>query len=121
MATRAVSPTDSLALRGGRDHAGPMLFACALSMDLHIPASGSLKAKRTVVKHVVETAKARYGVAAAEVGHQEQWQRSQLGFAAVAGTAGHVEEVLDAVERFVWSHPEIEVLDGHRTWLETDE
>ncbi len=101
------------------DHAGPMLFACALSMDLRIPASGSLKAKRTVVKHVVETAKSRFGVAAAEVDHQDQWQRSGLGFAAVAGTPGHVEEVLDAVERFVWSHPEIEVLDGRRSWLET--
>ena len=30
-------------------------------------------------------------------------------FAAVAKDAGHVEEVLDSVERFVWSHPEIEV------------
>jgi hypothetical protein len=98
-----------------------MLFACTLSMDLRIPASGSLKAKRTVVKHVVETAKARFGVAAAEVGHQDQWQRAELGFAAVAGTAGHVEDVLDSVERFVWSHPEIEVLDGHRSWLETAE
>jgi len=98
-----------------------MLFACALSMDLRIPASGSLKAKRTVVKHVVETAKSRYGVAAAEVDHLDQWQRSELGFAAVAGTAGHVEEVLDAVERFVWSHPEIEVLDGRRSWLDTAE
>jgi hypothetical protein len=98
-----------------------MLFACVLSMDLHIPASGSLKAKRTVVKHVVETAKSRYGVAAAEVGHQQQWQRSELGFAAVAGAPGHVDEVLDSVERFVWSNPELEVLDGHRTWLETAE
>jgi uncharacterized protein YlxP (DUF503 family) len=96
-----------------------MLFACAMSMDIRIPVSGSLKAKRAVVKHVVETAKSRYGVAAAEVGYQQQWQRSELGFAAVAGTAGHVEEVLDSVERFVWSQPEVEVLDGHRSWIDT--
>jgi hypothetical protein len=96
-----------------------MLHVCALSMDLRIPASGSLKAKRTVVKHVVETAKSRFAVAAAEVGHLDQWQRSEVGFAAVAGTPGHVEEVLDAVERFVWSHPQIEVLADHRSWLDT--
>jgi len=90
-------------------------------MELRIPASGSLKAKRTVVKHLVETAKSRFGVAAAEVGHLDQWQRSELGFAAVAGAPGHVEEVLGAVERFVWSHPEVEVLSGHRTWLDTGE
>jgi uncharacterized protein YlxP (DUF503 family) len=96
-----------------------MLYACTLSMELRIPASGSLKAKRTVVKHVVETAKSRYGVAAAEVGYPDRWQRSELGFAAVAGAPGHVEEVLDSVERFVWSQPQLEVLSDQRTWLET--
>ena len=50
-------------------------------------------------------------MAAAEVGHQDKWQRADLGVAAVAATAGHVEEVLDeSVERFVWSFPEIEVI-----------
>jgi uncharacterized protein len=98
-----------------------MMHACALTLDLHIPESGSLKAKRTVVKHVVESCKVRFGVAAAEVGYQDQWQRSELGFAAVAGSPGHVEEVLDAVERFVWSNPELDVVAGRRRWLETDE
>ena len=95
-----------------------MVFACVLTMDLRIPASGSLKSKRTVVKHVVETAKARYGVAAAEVGHQDQWQRSELGFAAVAGHPGHVADVLDSVERFVWSQPQLDVVAECRRWVE---
>jgi uncharacterized protein len=97
-----------------------MLHACALTMDLHIPECGSLKAKRTVVKHVVETSKARFGVAAAEVGYLDRWQRTELGFAAVAGSQSHVEALLDTVERFVWSHPEVEVLAGSRCWLESD-
>ncbi len=96
------------------------MHACALTMDLHIPASGSLKAKRSVVKHVVETCKARYGVAAAEVGSHQQWQRAELGFAAVAGSQGHVEELLDAVERFVWSQTDVEVVGSSRWWLETE-
>ena len=87
-------------------------------MELRIPVSGSLKAKRAVVKHVVETAKSRFGVAAAEVGYLEKWQHSELGFAAVAGSPGHVEEILDTVERFVWSHPEVEVVADHRSWVE---
>ncbi len=97
-----------------------MLHACALTMDLHVPESGSLKAKRAVVKHVVETCKSRFGVAAAEVGYHDRWQRTELGFAAVAGSQSHVEEVLDTVERFVWSHPEVEVLAGDRFWLESE-
>jgi len=45
------------------------------------------------------------------VGYQEKWQRAELGFAAVAGTSGHVSQVLQSVERFVWSFPEVEVLE----------
>jgi uncharacterized protein len=95
-----------------------MMHVCALSLEIHIPDSGSLKAKRVVVKHLVEACRSRFGVAAAEVGYQERWQRSELGFAAVAESPGHVDQLLDAVERYVWSHPEIEVLSGSRSWLE---
>jgi uncharacterized protein len=97
-----------------------MTYACALTMDLRIPGSNSLKAKRSVVKHVVESCRTRFAVAASEVGTHELRQRSELGFAAVAGSPGHVEEVLDAVERYVWSHPEVEVLSARRSWIESE-
>jgi hypothetical protein len=93
----------------------------ALTIEIHLPDSGSLKEKRSVVKHLLETSKKRYGVASSEVGYQELWQRSVLGFAAVSGDAGQVESVLDTVERFVWSHPEIQVLGVTRHWLDTDD
>jgi len=96
-----------------------VLHACSLTVDLRIPASRSLKAKRGVVKHLVEVSRSRFGVAAAEVGHQDQWQRAELGFAAVSGTPGQVTTVLDAVERFIWSDPEVEIVSTERTWLET--
>ncbi len=64
-----------------------------------------------MVKPILEGAKRRFQVSAAEVAHQEKWQRAALGFALVGADAGHMEEVLAAVERFVWSFPEAEVLD----------
>jgi len=97
------------------------VYVCALGIELRIDAATSLKAKRTVVRHLVDTARQRYGVAAAEVGHQDLWQRSELGFAAVGSSARHVEDVLDNVERFVWSHPEVTVLSAGRHWVETAE
>lgn len=96
-----------------------MVHACALTVDLRIPASHSLKAKRAVVKRLVEGSRSRFAVASAETGHQDQWQRSQLGFAAVSGAPGQVTDVLDSVERFIWSDPEVEVVWMERTWLET--
>ena len=98
-----------------------MLHACALTVDVRIPASHSLKEKRAVVRHLVDGARRRFGVASAEVGHQDQWQRSELAFAAVAGAHGHVADVLESVERFVWMAPDVEVVSTSWTWLEPDD
>lgn len=64
-----------------------------------------------MVKPILEGVRRRFQVSAAEVAHQDKWQRAALGFALVGADAGHLEEVLAAVERFVWSFPETEVLD----------
>ncbi|MCU1492706.1 MAG: hypothetical protein JWO62_470 [Acidimicrobiaceae bacterium] len=96
------------------------MHACVLSIEIHIPESGSLKAKRMVIRHLLDGARSRFHVAAAEVEFQDQWQHTRLGFAAVSGQPTQVTEVLDKVERFVWSHPEIAVLSSERQWLETD-
>ena len=94
------------------------LYACALSVDLHLADSGSLKDKRAVVRHLLDTARRRFGVAAAEVDHQDRRQRALLGFAAVGSSHQHVEAVLDRVDRFVWSHPEVTVLSTARSWTD---
>lgn len=90
----------------------------ALRLELRLPATQSLKEKRAVVRPILEGARHRYRVAAAEVAHQDQWQRAGVAVAAVAASPGHVTDVLDKVERFVWSFPEIEVLAAERSWLE---
>jgi uncharacterized protein len=94
------------------------LFVLAYEVDLHIPDAGSLKAKRAVVKSIVEGARHRFGVASAEVGEQDVWQRARLGFAVVSGTERHARDVVDELDRFVWSRPDIEVLSTERRWLE---
>lgn len=83
-----------------------------------MPGSQSLKEKRGVIRPIVEGARHRFSVAAAETGFQDKWQRAEIGVAAVASSTSHVEEVLDAVERWIWSHPEVEVVDVERRWLE---
>ena len=94
------------------------MFVLALEVDIHVGASHSLKDKRQVVKHLVETARSRYGVAAAEVDGQELWQRATVGFATVSSSATHAERVIDEVDRFVWSHPELQVLSSQRRWMD---
>lgn len=94
------------------------MHAAAVHFDLHLPQAHSLKDKRAILRPILEGCRRRYQVAAAEVDHQDAWQRAGLGVSAVSGTAGHVADVLDQVERFVWSFPEVEVLGADRRWLE---
>jgi len=106
--------------RGSVGRTVSTMHVAALEMELHIGASESLKAKRAVVRHLVETARRRFGVSASEVAHHDLWQRTTLGFCTVAPDAGHVEEILDRVERFVWSHPEVTVVSSVRHWLDLE-
>ncbi len=96
------------------------MHVLALSVELHLSDCRSLKAKRSVLKPVVEGARRRYGVAVAETDHQNTWQRATIGVAAVSGTASHAQEVIDEVERFIWSFPDLHVLSATRTWMELD-
>jgi uncharacterized protein len=93
------------------------MFVLALQVELHIGDSHSLKDKRGVIRSVVDGSRRRFQVAAAEVGHHDVWQRASLGFAAVSSSHQHTTEVIDEVSRFVWSFPEIQVLNEERMWL----
>ncbi len=96
------------------------MHVAALEIELHLPLSGSLKEKRSVIRHILDTARGRFSVSASEVDYQDLRQRAVLGFAFVAPTAGRVEEVLDRVERFVWSDPRVSVVSSVRHWLDLD-
>lgn len=89
-----------------------------LEVELHLPLAQSLKAKRAVLRPLIEGLRHRFSVAVAEVEHQDRWQRAEVAVAAVAGSPSHVSDVLDACERFVWSHPDIEVIACNRRWLD---
>lgn len=93
------------------------MHVAAVRFDLRLPGCRSLKEKRAVIRPVLDGARNRYRVATAEVDHHDRWQRAVIGVAVVAESATHAGDVLDQVERFVWSFPEIEVVAADRTWL----
>src|SRR3546814_18004453 len=91
------------------------MFVLALAVDIHVPTSQSLKAKRQVVRSVLQAAQHRFGVSVAEVGGQDTWQRAEPGFAVVASSAGPAEAVTAEVARLVWSRPDLDGLSCART------
>jgi uncharacterized protein len=97
------------------------MHAAALRIDLYLRECRSLKAKRSVVRPIVEGLRKRYRVSVSEIDQQDTWQRAVVGVAAVAPSHSHLTDVLHEVERFVWSFPEVEVLRIDRRWIEEEE
>ncbi len=87
------------------------MFIGVSRLDLRIPASGSLKSKRHVVKALTGGLRAKFNVAVAEVEHQELWQRAALGVTCISESAFHAKKMLREVERFVERDGRVEMLD----------
>ena len=97
------------------------VHVAVVRVELHIPASRSLKAKRAAVKPIVEGLRQRFHLSVAEVGYQDKWQRCLIGFAVVSESHGHAAEVVDAAERWIWSRPDIEVSSFGARWSTYEE
>ncbi len=96
------------------------LYVLALAVDVRIPEAQSLKDKRSVIRTILDGSRRRFGASTAETGLLDLHQRSELGFVVVAGSVGQATELIDSVERFVWSFPEIEVVASERHWMEVE-
>jgi hypothetical protein len=79
------------------------MFVGVLRLTLHLPAPGSLKSKRHLVRSAIDRVKAKFNVSIAEVAENDLWQRSILGAAAVGNDRAFVNETLDKVADFVAS------------------
>jgi len=79
------------------------MFVGVLRLTLHLPAPGSLKSKRHLIRSAIDRVKARYNVSIAEVAENDLWQKSVIGVTAVANDQAFVNETLDKVADFVAS------------------
>jgi uncharacterized protein YlxP (DUF503 family) len=94
------------------------MHAAALRLELRIPNVRSLKEKRHKVKTLITLLTTKFPVSAGEVAHQDQWRRTTIGAALVAPQAGHLERVINAVQRTMLDHPEFELLEVGVAYLE---
>lgn len=93
-------------------------------VELRIPASGSLKTKRHVIKAITGGLRAKFNVGVAEVGHQDLWQRASLGVSCVSESSFHAQKMLREVERFISRDDRVEVLEtavAVRSWSDLDD
>lgn len=93
----------------------------SLECDVLLGDVHSLKAKRSVVRPLINDIRRHYDVSVAEVEHQDLHRRASIGVVLVAGSRQHTVDVLDGVERFVASRPELELLSVQRRYFQTED
>src|SRR5512138_3361349 len=79
------------------------MFVGVLRLTLHLPAPGSLKSKRHLLRSAIDRVKAKFNVSIAEVADNDLWQRSVVGVSAIGNDHAFVNETLDKVADFVGS------------------
>jgi len=94
------------------------VHVAVVQLELHIPTSRSLKEKRAVLRPIVEGLRHRFQISVAEVDYQDKWQRALIGLAVVSDSYSHAVEVVDNVERWVWSKPDVEVTRFETEWVD---
>jgi uncharacterized protein YlxP (DUF503 family) len=69
------------------------------TIQLQVPASGSLKDKRRAIKSFTARVRNEFNVSIAEVDHQDSWQLTTLAVACVATDAEYAHGLLQRVVR----------------------
>lgn len=81
--------------------AGAGGFVAVLVIDVHFPDAGSLKAKRKELSSLKAQLRTRLGLAVAETGNQDLWQRSTLTAALVGGELPALTTAVERIERWL--------------------
>ena len=68
---------------------------------LRIPESQSLKGKRHIIRKIKDKIRNRFNISIAEVGDQDLWQVTSIGFTTVSNDKRIVQSTLDQVVNMV--------------------
>ena len=82
-------------------------------ITLSLPGNDSLKGKRKVVRRIVDRARSRFNVAAAEVEDNDVHRRAVLGFSVVSNDARHANSMIDELTSFVAGASEALIVDRY--------
>ncbi|MCJ7806759.1 MAG: DUF503 domain-containing protein [Clostridia bacterium] len=91
------------------------LFRVAICLlELHIPGATSLKAKRRVIKSLIQRLRNRFNVSVTEIGNQDLWQRAELGLAVVCHNGAGADSIIETLITYVEQESNIEIIGLRR-------
>jgi uncharacterized protein YlxP (DUF503 family) len=81
-------------------------------IQLYLPGSHSLKAKRSVVKSLTARIHREFNVSCSEVEHHDVWQSAALGVAMVSNDPAHIQQVMAHILSWIErNRPDVEIMD----------
>jgi uncharacterized protein len=86
-------------------------------LTLMVPESHSLKEKRMVLRRIKDRTRLKFNVAIAEVGDQDAWQSSQIGYAVIANERGFVESMVGKIEKFIEELGAAKIIDDEKDFV----
>jgi len=89
-------------------------FVGLLTVDLYLPEALTLKDKRQVLQSLMDRLAARFNVAVAEVGRNDNHHNAQIAAACVSNARPHCEEILDQVFSMLDSNPRVMIVGQQR-------
>ena len=72
-----------------------------LHVKIRIFEASSLKEKRRVIKSLMGRIGSRFNISVAEVGLNDSWQTSEIGFSLVTNNSNHAQEIIHKVISFI--------------------
>lgn len=93
------------------------MAAVFCQIELFIPAAGSLKGKRQVVRSIIGRLRSRCSAAVAETGHQDVWQRAELEMAMVASSRAILEKQVTLARRIIEDEDQAEIASFSAEYL----
>ncbi|TWT04562.1 DUF503 domain-containing protein [Planomicrobium sp. CPCC 101079] len=88
-----------------------------MECEFFIPTAHSLKEKRAVLKSMLTRSKQKFNVSAAEVDHQNVWQRTRIAFVTVSSSKEMADKEMEQVLHYLESNPEWECLEIQKEYL----
>lgn len=79
-------------------------------MELHLPASHSLKEKRRVIRSLKERLQQRFNISLAEIDFQDTWQHIRLAAACVSNDGRQIESTFSHILDLLTADSRVELI-----------
>lgn len=91
------------------------MFVGAVKLELFLPECHSLKEKRKALNSILGKVRAKFNVSAAEIDHQDLWQRAAIGIAYVSESSYQAKNSLQRIRDFIEGLGQAEIIEDKIT------